>query len=150
MLPHATIAAFNTALDVHNKALNAFSHARIAAFTAIATLVVAGVSFIPATAAVDKNVKMFAPKQAFSQPLGSKQTVGYFEEKDGRCFITLMVAEAFDENSGREPASAARIRMSLEPMQSTQVESAESQSLMVTCGANAKSVSVSAAPEAVM
>jgi hypothetical protein len=76
--------------------------------------------------------------------------VGYFDEKDGRCLVTLMVAEAFNESSDASPTSAARIRMTLEPMQSTQVESAESQVMMVTCGAMAKSVSVSAAPEALM
>jgi hypothetical protein len=127
-----------------------FTHARIAALIAAATMAVAATSLIPATAAVDKGMKSYAPKQAFSQVLGSKQTVGYFEEKDGRCLVTLMVAEAFNESSDASPTSAARIRMTLEPMQSTQVESAESQVMMVTCGAMAKSVSVSAAPEALM
>jgi len=150
MFTHASIAVLNAALDLFNKALDVFTHARIAAFTAVASLVVAGVSFIPATAAVEKSTAVFGPKQAFSQTLGSKQTVGYFEEKDGHCLVTLMVAEAFDENSDQIPASAARVRVSLEPMHSAQIESPESQSLMVTCGTLAKSVSVSAAPEALM
>lgn len=127
-----------------------FTHARIAAFTAAATMVVIATSLIPATAAVDKTMSIFAPKQAFSQTLGSKQAVGYFEERNGHCLVTLMVAEAFDENSEAAPASAARIRVSLEPTHSAQFESAESKSLLVTCGAMAKSVSVSAAPEALM
>jgi hypothetical protein len=150
MFTRASIVVLNAALDLYSNALNAFTHTRIAALTTAAAVVVAGVSFIPATAAVEKSPKMFMPRQAFSQTLGSKQTVGFFEEKDGRCLVTLMVAETFDVNSDRTPASAARIRVSLEPMHSAQVESAESQSLMITCGAMARSVSVSAAPEALM
>jgi len=85
-----------------------FTLSRISAFLAAATLTVGAVAFMPAIAAVDSGALKFPPKQAFSQSLGSKQAVGFFEEKNGRCHVTLMVAEAFDEVNGRMPSSAAR------------------------------------------
>jgi hypothetical protein len=126
-----------------------FTLSRIAAVLAAATLTVGAVAFMPAVAAIDIG-KQLPPKHAFSQALGSKQAVGYFESRDGRCVVSLMVAEAFDEVNGRMPASAARITTSIEPFQFTMVESAEEQSLKVTCGAEAKSVSIETTDTSVM
>ncbi len=127
-----------------------FTLSRIAAFLAAATLTVGAVALMPASAAVGSDAMQFPPKQAFSQALGSKQAVGFFEEKNGRCHVTLMVAEAFDEVNGRMPASAARITTAIEPLQSTMVESAEALSLKVTCGADARTVSIETTVNSVM
>jgi hypothetical protein len=127
-----------------------YTFTRIAGFLASATLTAAAIAFMPAFAATGEPAPQFPPHQAFSQVLGSKQAVGFFEEKNGRCFVTLMVAEAFDEVNGRMPSSAARITASIEPSQSTMVESAESQSLKVTCGPQAKTVSIETTVKSVM
>jgi hypothetical protein len=127
-----------------------FTLPRIAACLAAATLTIGAVTFMPALAASEKQAAQFPPRAAFSQTLGSKQAVGFFEEQDGRCKVTLMVAEAFDEVNGRMPGSAARITATIEPSQSTIVESAEAQSLKVICGADARTVSIETTVSSVM
>jgi hypothetical protein len=127
-----------------------FTLSRIAVVLAASTLTVAAVMLIPADAATGPVMPVFGPNQAFSQTLGSKQAVGFFQEKDDRCLVTLMVTEAFDELNGRMPASAARITTDIEPHQSTMVESAEAQSLKVTCGEDASTVSIETTVTSVM
>jgi hypothetical protein len=120
----------------------------ISAFLAAAGLTAGAFAAAPAVAVSEAGMAKFLPLQGFSQTLGSKQAVGFFEEKGGRCRITLMVAEAFDEASDRTPPSATRITTTIEPEQSTTVESVELSSLKITCGADAKTVSVEASPSA--
>jgi hypothetical protein len=119
-----------------------FMPTHIAAALVCATLTVGAAAVVPLAAVSHARMTTFLPKHGFSQTLGSKQAVGFFEEKNGRCQITLMVAEAFDEDSDRVPTSAARITTAIEPAQAVMVESVELSSLKITCGAEAKTVSV--------
>jgi hypothetical protein len=113
-------------------------------------LMAAGASLLPAVAGTERLTQVLPERQAFSQSLGSKQTVGYFEARNGRCQVTLMVAETFDEYTKQVPASAARIVATIEPSQATTVESAERQMLTITCGPGARTVVLEFAGRRVM
>jgi len=84
---------------------------------------------------------------ALSYVLGSKRAIGYFTRTNGECRVTLMIAEAVDPDVAM-PTSAARLTMSMRPGQSAGVGSVESESITLTCGADAETMNVSYAAAA--
>jgi hypothetical protein len=91
---------------------------------------------------------MYAPIQALTYTLGSKQAVGYFVNAHGECQVTLMVGEAVDLDF-ITPPSAARLRLSLRVGQTLGLDSAEGHSLEMTCGPDAATLLVQAKAPAV-
>ena len=81
----------------------------------------------------------YKPIQAISRVLGSKRAVGDFSRDGDACYVTLMVAEEVDLDVAMPP-SAARIRVSLMPGQTVQVDSDERKFLDITCGPEAQTV----------
>lgn len=84
----------------------------------------------------------FRPIQAISYVFGSKRMAGYFQSADGKCQVTLMIAEAVDPDVAIAP-SPARISLTLTAGQATSLDSAEHASIALTCGAGAQTVQVS-------
>jgi hypothetical protein len=123
---------------------------QIAAMVSAAVLSGGAVVLLPAFATSTNQIQELPQRAAFSQTLGSKQAVGFFQEKNGRCVITLMVAEALDEESDALPPSAARFTTTVEPAQSAMIESEEQFSMKVTCGPAAQTVLVERNGERVM
>jgi hypothetical protein len=108
--------------------------------------VVATTGVAPATLAGDagqgaNDEAMYAPIQALSYALGSKQAVGYFVNEGGECRVTLMVGEVVDLDFATPP-SAARLRLSLRVGQTAGIDSAEGRSLEMTCGPDAATLLV--------
>ncbi len=87
------------------------------------------------------------PIQAMSYDLGSKRAVGYFRSVEGKCQLTLMIAETVDPDQAR-PASAARVKLALAPGQSAGLDSEEGASMVLTCGAQAATMEVKRAAPA--
>jgi hypothetical protein len=83
----------------------------------------------------------FGPIEDISYQLGSKRAVGYFEPRNGRCRLTLMIAEAVDPDEA-QPSSAARLSLPMQPGESIALTSEEGQSIELTCGAGAQTVAV--------
>jgi hypothetical protein len=111
--------------------------AAVIAITGSAPAVLAG---DPATENDDADA-MYAPVQALSYTLGSKQAVGYFVTEHGECQVTLMVGELVDPDFAAAP-SAARLRLPLRVGQTAGVDSAEGHSLEMTCGPDAATLLV--------
>jgi hypothetical protein len=86
-------------------------------------------------------VATFRPIEAVSYQLGSKRAAGYFEPRNGKCLVTLMIAETFDPDQARPP-SAARLSLAMLPGQSAALASEERTSMELTCGAGAETVAV--------
>lgn len=93
----------------------------------------AGATLVTAAAATYK------PAQAISHYFGSKHAVGYFQQKDGQCAMTILISEDTD---GRTSPSATRLRMNVKPGEKVELESVETQTLEVSCGTDAASVEV--------
>jgi hypothetical protein len=81
----------------------------------------------------------YKPIQAISRVLGSKRASGYFSRDGNVCYVTLMVAEEVDLDVAM-PTSAARVRVSLMPGQTVQLDSNERKFLDITCGPEAETV----------
>jgi hypothetical protein len=92
-----------------------------------------------AGAALVAPAKTYQPAQAISQYFGSKHAVGYFQQKDGQCAMTILISEDAD---GRTAPSATRIRVMVKPGEKVELASVETQTLEVSCGANASNVEV--------
>ncbi len=88
---------------------------------------------------------IYRSTQAISHELGSKKAVGYFLSHNGACQLTLMVAEAVDVDVA-PPSSAAKLSVSILPGQSASLSSEEGQSMLMTCGADAQTLTVNRAP----
>jgi hypothetical protein len=89
--------------------------------------------------------KTFGPIEAIGYQLGSKRAVGYFDSRNGKCQITLMIAEAIDPEQAR-PASAARLSLPIWPGESAALASEEGPSMELTCGAGAQTVVIKCNP----
>ena len=95
----------------------------------------------PTRAAQSQTEQTVKPIYAISYVIGSKRAVGYFQPIDGKCDMTLMIAEATDPNVALAP-SAARLSLSMEPGQSAGLGTEEGESMVLTCGAGAATMLV--------
>jgi hypothetical protein len=98
----------------------------------------------PATDRGSSGAVTIRPIEAISYELGSKRAVGYFEPRDGKCQVTLMIAEAVDPDKA-SPLSAARLSFPIGQGESAVLASEEGRSMKLTCGAGAQTVAVNAA-----
>lgn len=108
---------------------------------AIAGLTVTGVMLggNDAGAALVMPTKIYKPAQAISQYFGSKHAVGYFQQTDGQCAMTVFISEDTD---GRTSPSATRVRVTVKPGEKAEFASVETQTLEVACGNDAATVEV--------
>lgn len=75
----------------------------------------------------------YLPIQSIGYDLGSKLMSGYFVQQGSSCVVTLMLIVKHSEE-GTPQASAARLRLILDPGQIAGRDSDEGHSLNVTCG----------------
>jgi hypothetical protein len=112
---------------------------------AYAVVVTGGLAVAAAAPATDSRARAdeatFKPLQALTYTLGSKQAVGYFQQKDGQCALTLMIAEALSPTTAAA-LSAARVNLTMLPGQVADLASEEGQSIAITCGSYGGSVNV--------
>ena len=112
-------------------------------FLALATTLVIVFAVMPPAAvtasADDAEVVTYKPIQAIRRVLGSKRAIGYFSREGDECSVTLMVVEEVDLDVTMPP-SAARVRVSLMPGQTIQLDSDERKFLDITCGPEAETV----------
>jgi hypothetical protein len=78
------------------------------------------------------SIERFRPVEVIRYVLGSKRMTGYFIDVNGECRVTLMIAEEMDPMVG-EPLSAARLMLSMRPGQSASLDSAEAETMLLTC-----------------
>ena len=83
---------------------------------------------------------LFKPIQSISYTFGSKAVSGYFIQQNSVCLVTLMIAERSDPDL--PSATAARVRIMLDPGQVAGLDSEEGRSLNLTCGEGAETLVV--------
>jgi hypothetical protein len=83
----------------------------------------------------------YLPIQSISYQFGSKAMSGYFVRQGEVCLVTVMIIEKSDPDHPLS-ATAARVRLMLDPGQIAGLDSEEGRSLNFTCGAGAKTLSV--------
>ena len=87
------------------------------------------------------DTAQYAPIQSISHDFGSKSISGYFVQRAGACFLTLMVFEKGDPDKSLPP-SAIRVRLVLKPGQIAGFDSEEGRSLNFTCSEEATTLLV--------
>jgi hypothetical protein len=91
----------------------------------------------------ERNV--YTPIQSISYRFGSKAMSGYFlrDGDDPACRVTLMISENSD---GDEPSTLTptRLRLALNPQQTSSLDSPEGAPLDITCGIDATTLTVDA------
>ena len=85
----------------------------------------------------------YKPIQSIAYEFGSKAMSGYFVAQGSACLVTLMISDKIDPDRP-SPATAARVRLVLQPGQVAGLDSEEGRSLNLTCGDGAKSLVVGA------
>ena len=82
---------------------------------------------------------IYRPLQVISYTFGSKIAVGYFQQKDGTCSITLILTQ----NAGNDtPRAASRLQLKLAPAGNLVLKSGQGQALELMCGAGAATLEV--------
>jgi hypothetical protein len=79
--------------------------------------------------------------------VGSKHTVGYFQNDNGQCALTLMVADAFNGEDVPN-LSTVRFEVAIDPAKSARFDTADGRSLEFTCEAGAQELTVRGRNEA--
>jgi len=83
--------------------------------------------------------------QASYVDLGSKKALGYYGKRNGKCDLTVMVIEdapGFKPVSGRSDASAARLRVAINPGNTARIESDNGRSVAFFCNSGARRLTV--------
>ena len=78
------------------------------------------------------------PQEPILTTVGSKRVVAFYEPDGGHCAVHAVVWNTTDVNAD----SAARVRVSLNPQQMMQIDTAEKKSLDLQCGDNAESLAI--------
>ena len=85
------------------------------------------------SAAGSRSPTTMKPLMAISLDVGSKHVVSYYLNADGRCKLTLMIADAArDENSERS-AQILRLRLMVEPGRPALVDTTDGKLLQFAC-----------------
>ena len=85
-----------------------------------------------------QNLGPVGPNEPILTTVGSKRVIAFYVPGSGTCAIQAVV---WDRNDA-DAASAARVRVSLNPGQTAQIDSAENRSLTLQCGAYAETLAV--------
>ncbi len=121
--------------------MNRFSRRSLRATSAGAlSLVVCGLSLTTAMAE-NSNVQTVRPGHGISLDVGSKHVVGYFLADAKSCQVTLMMSDRSVEDEVPQK-TAARIRQTVLPHAVARVDTAEGESLELSCQAEAKGLGV--------
>jgi hypothetical protein len=80
------------------------------------------------------------PLMATSLDVGSKHVVSYFLNADGRCKLTLMIADAARDESSESSAQILRLRLMVEPGRAALVDTTDGKLLQFACEPGAQAM----------
>jgi hypothetical protein len=92
------------------------------------------------SAAGSQSPTTIKPLKAISLDVGSKHVVGYFLNSEGQCRLTLMIADAFRDDSSDPSSQAMRLRLMVEPGRSALVDTTDGRLLQFGCEPNAQAM----------
>lgn len=95
------------------------------------------------SAAESRSPATMKPLMAKSLDVGSKHIVSYFLNADGRCKLTLMIAEAARDENSERPAQVLRLRLMVEPGRAALVDTTDGRLLQFACEPDAQAMNAS-------
>jgi hypothetical protein len=90
-----------------------------------------------------QNLGPVGPHEAILTEVGSERVIAFYEPDNGRCTVHAVVFDKTDAYTGM--TTAARVRVSLNPHEIVQIDSADSESiksLSLQCGKNAEKLTI--------
>jgi hypothetical protein len=97
------------------------------------------VASIPARAdELAQNLGPVGPNEPILTTFGNKRVIAFYVPGSGHCAINVVVWDRTDDSGD----SAASVRVSLNPRQMVQIDSAENKSLNLQCGDSAKTLAL--------
>src|SRR5450755_2848312 len=80
------------------------------------------------------------PLMATSLDVGSKHVVSYFLNADGRCKLTLMIADAARDENSEPSAQVLRLRLMVEPGKAALVDTTDGRLVQFACEGDAQAM----------
>ncbi|HUO53911.1 MAG TPA: hypothetical protein VMU18_04165 [Rhodoblastus sp.] len=102
----------------------------------LATLAIAAFSVAAVTGvacAEDNVMHGVKPYQGIMLDVGSKQIGGYFVQAEGRCKVTLIVADAYREDRVSSADTTMRVQMNVDAGKPAHLDTAEGKSVQLEC-----------------
>jgi hypothetical protein len=97
------------------------------------------VASVPAFAdELSQNLGPVGPNEPILTTVGSKRVIAFYEADGGHCGMHIVVWDRADVSG----ASAARVRVTLDPRQMVHIDSAENKSLNLQCGDTADTLAI--------
>ena len=87
---------------------------------------------------LSQNLGPVAPNEPILTTVGNKRVIAFYEPESGNCAMHIVVWDSADTNGG----SAARVRVTLDPRQKVQIDSADNESLDLQCGESAGTLAI--------
>jgi hypothetical protein len=87
-------------------------------------------------------IQTMKPTNAVSMDFGARHYVSFFTKTSGRCHLTVMSGDRFDETSSNAPGGVERQRLVVEPRNSAQLDALKEGSLRFVCAADASSMTL--------
>jgi hypothetical protein len=122
--------------DLKDRTMNTGRLIITAAFGAALCL---AASMSPA-AAESRSPTTMKPLKAISLDVGSKHVVGYFLNAEGRCKLTLMIADAVRDETQEPSAQIMRLRLMVEPGRAALVDTTDGRLLQFGCAGDAQAM----------
>src|ERR1700730_1284764 len=91
-------------------------------------------------AAESRSPTTMKPLKAISLDVGSKHVVGYFLNAEGRCKLTLMVADVPRDETSEPSSQIMRLRLTVEPGRPALVDTTEGRLLQFGCAPDAQAM----------
>jgi len=108
-------------------------------FAAAGAVALTVASVLPAHAdELSQNLGPVGPNEPILTTVGNKRVIAFYEADDGHCGMHIVVWDRADASGG----SAARVRVTLDPRQMVQIDSADNKSLNLQCGESAGTLAV--------
>lgn len=93
------------------------------------------------------NLGPVGPGEPILVTLGTQRIVAFYAPERGGCAVSAVV---WKDEGADAPYGSARVRISLKPGQTVQLDSSQRQSLSLLCGADAATLAAVAPPELIL
>ena len=109
------------------------------------TTCIAIVAVLPAlmsAAKAEPGTVALKPLKAVSLDLGARHLVGFFVKGEGRCDLTLLSADRFDDKVNESPTDIQRLRFQVDASHAVMMDSPADGALQLACAPDASSMTL--------
>jgi hypothetical protein len=118
-----------------------FTLTKLSTLAAVGTLVVLGGYGLPARAdELAQNLGPVGPHEPILTTFGTKRIIAFYEPDNGSCFVSAVVWEKTDVDTGA--TTAARVRVALNPREIVHIDSPDNKTITLQCGDSAGTLNI--------